>query len=126
MITVKDSQNLQFIGSFTLRTLQISTAVLPGGTVGVPYSAGASAFGASPAAVWSLTSGTSLPPGLGVSSSGVISGSPTQSAPFPFILTLTDVQGSISQSLSITLNPGLGISPSSRPAGPVRTHYRAS
>ena len=69
-------------------TLQVATAALPGGVAGAPYSQALQASHASGAVAWSLVNGVigvtgggstpigSLPPGLNLSSSGVISGTP--------------------------------------------------
>ena len=59
--------------------LQIGTVALAGGTVGTAYSATLSATGGTSPYTWSLASG-SLPAGLTLSSSGVISGTPTAAA----------------------------------------------
>jgi hypothetical protein len=59
-----------------LPALTITTAALASGTVGSPYSQRLAATGGAPPYVWSLSSG-SLPNGLGLSSSGEISGVPT-------------------------------------------------
>jgi hypothetical protein len=75
--------------------IQLSPAVLPTGANGVAYPAtGFTATGGPviPPFTWSLPSG-GLPPGLNLSSAGVISGTPTQSGIFDFTLQLTDVNG---------------------------------
>ena len=56
--------------------LSIGTGSLPNGTVGVTYSQTLSVTGGSSPYTWSAVSGT-LPAGLSLSSSGVISGTPT-------------------------------------------------
>jgi len=74
----------------TLSTpLAITTTSLPGATVGTAYSVSLAASGGTPPYSWSLTSG-SLPPGLSLSSSGVISGTPTTSGNTSFGVTVTD------------------------------------
>jgi len=70
--------------------VQISPATLPAGTKGQPY--GVVYFTASGGAfsapfTWSADN---LPGGMTLSSSGVLSGNPTQSGTFDFTLTLTD------------------------------------
>ena len=55
--------------------LSIATSSLPNGTVGLPYGATLSTSGGAPTYTWSLSSG-SLPAGLNLSSSGIISGTP--------------------------------------------------
>jgi hypothetical protein len=73
--------------------VQITPTTLPDGTNGVAYPATTfvavgGAF--TPPFTWSLPSG-GLPSGLTLSSSGTISGTPTQSGTFDFTLQLTDV-----------------------------------
>src|SRR5665213_252689 len=86
--------------------IQISPTSLPNGTNGVPYptitfSATGGAF--APPYMWSAPSG--LPPGLTLSSGGTLSGTPTQSGTFDFIIELTDTASrSATWSYSITIN----------------------
>jgi hypothetical protein len=56
--------------------LSISTSGLPGATVGTSYSTTLAASGGSGTKSWAITAG-SLPAGLSLSSSGVLSGTPT-------------------------------------------------
>jgi large repetitive protein len=56
--------------------LSISTSGLPGATVGTSYSTTLAASGGSGTKSWTITAG-SLPAGLSLSSSGVLSGTPT-------------------------------------------------
>ena len=55
--------------------LRIITTALPSGTVGVRYEAALAATGGTAPYQWSATGG--LPPGLAISASGVLSGTPT-------------------------------------------------
>jgi len=64
--------------SFTVRALIITTAALPGGVIGQPYSATLSAVGGNLPYAWKRIG--SLPKGLKLSKSGVISGIPTTKA----------------------------------------------
>ncbi|HEX7150254.1 MAG TPA: putative Ig domain-containing protein [Thermoanaerobaculia bacterium] len=56
--------------------LEILDEFIPPGTVNVPYSHQMSAYGGSGTYTWSIWAG-SLPSGLSMSSSGLISGTPT-------------------------------------------------
>ncbi|MBR1438382.1 MAG: putative Ig domain-containing protein, partial [Synergistaceae bacterium] len=81
-------------------TLTITTTSLPSGTILTAYSA---TLQSSPSgASWSVSSGT-LPAGLTLSSTGVISGIPTTAGSYEF--TVRAVSGSLSaeKSLSITV-----------------------
>jgi hypothetical protein len=81
--------------------LGVTTATLPGGTVGTSYSQTLAGTGGAGTYVWTET-GT-LPSGLNLSAAGVISGTPTAAGAFPFTVTMTDVNGqSKTGSLSIT------------------------
>jgi hypothetical protein len=66
----------------------------PQGTVGAPYADQLSATGGTGTIVFALASGTTLPPGLSLSSTGLISGTPSAAGTFPFTVTATDQRGS--------------------------------
>jgi len=75
--------------------LTILTTELPDGTpysgqAGDPYSADLVASGGSGSYAWSLGSGSSLPSGLSLSSSGVISGTTIGFGPHSFTVVVTD------------------------------------
>ncbi len=90
-------------------TLTISPATLPGLTVGVPFSqqltavSGAVNFRFAPDSVrpaaagaivqtWTMTTGTQIA-GLTLSSTGLLSGTPTTAGPFSFGVSVTDTAG---------------------------------
>ncbi|PYU10769.1 MAG: hypothetical protein DMG37_19195, partial [Acidobacteria bacterium] len=73
----------------TTMPLAIASTALPNGVVSSPYSQNLSASGGASPYMWSLQSG-SLPPGLTLSSSGLISGTPTQAGTFNFTVQVTD------------------------------------
>ncbi|MGV3609721.1 MAG: choice-of-anchor J domain-containing protein [Fluviicola sp.] len=76
---------------------------LTGGTAGAAYSLGLTQTGALGAPNFAITSGA-LPPGLTLSASGTISGTPTATGTFNFTATVSDNSGcSGSQSYSITV-----------------------
>jgi len=91
--------------------IQISPATLPNGTNNVPYpTVTLSATGGQTPYVWSVASGSALPPGLSLSQiSGqdyaTISGTPTQSGTYVFNIQLTDaVNRTVAANYSITIN----------------------
>lgn len=87
----------------TTAALGISTTSLSGGTVDAPYSANLAAIGGTLPYSWSLTAG-SLPPGLGLSSSGVISGTPTTAGTYAFTAKVTDpASQTANQAFSLTI-----------------------
>jgi hypothetical protein len=69
--------------------LVIQTSALPGGTVGIPYSAAVSASGGTSPYTWVITAG-SLPAGLNLSANGVITGTPTSPGDPSFTVEVTD------------------------------------
>ena len=90
--------------SITIATpLSISTSSLPNGTMGTAYSQTLTATGGTSPYNWSINSG-SLPAGLSLSSSGVISGTPTAAGgPTSVTFKVTDANNlTATQSLSIT------------------------
>ena len=73
--------------------LHITTQTLPNGQINTPYSAQISATGGAAPYSWSVTPGSLpfLPSGLRLNSStGVLSGTPTQSGQFTFTVAVTD------------------------------------
>jgi hypothetical protein len=70
--------------------LKVATAAtMPGAKVGVAYSASLAAKGGTPPYSWSLAAGT-LPAGLTLSNTGVISGTPTTAGTFKITVKVTD------------------------------------
>jgi hypothetical protein len=87
----------------------VTGAVLPGGTQGGSYSTGLTGSGGTPASYsWSQTAGT-MPPGLSISASGVISGTPTTTigSPFSFTVQLTDGTTTDTKVMSLAINSSL-------------------
>lgn len=84
----------------------ISTTSLPGGDVGVAYTASLKAHGGTQPYQWSISAG-SLPPGLALNANtGVISGIPTSTVISNFTALVTDDNGATAtRELSITINP---------------------
>jgi hypothetical protein len=89
--------------------IQVIPPTLPNGADGVAYNVALSATGdGTPPYLWSLASGSAgLPPGLTLSSGGVISGTPTQAGTFYFTILLNDSSVpplSMQINYSITIN----------------------
>jgi len=105
-------------------SLTITTTSLPSGVLGSPYSFTLVASGGTTPYTWMIATG-SLPPGVGLSTAGVISGTPTNAGPSNFTVSVTD-NGSrtATQSLTLTINVPLSIiTPSPLPTGTVGAPY---
>ncbi len=86
----------------------VTTATLPTGTVGTPYSSQLTATGGTNSYTWTISSGA-LPNGLTLSTGGLISGTPIVSNVFGFNVTATDGNGQpATRTLSITISPSGG------------------
>jgi Ca2+-binding RTX toxin-like protein len=95
----------------------ISTATLPGATLGKAYAQAISSTGGTLPNTWSIASG-SLPPGLALSATtGVISGTPTAAGTYAFSAKLTDSVGaSATKPLSIVVAAAVTPPPPPPPA----------
>jgi Putative Ig domain/Fibronectin type III domain len=111
--------------------LSITTASLPGGTVGQAYSQALAASGGKTPYTWSLAAG-SLPAGLTLNAStGAITGTPTSAGTSNFTVQATDSGNPArtdTQSLSIVVAPAttLTITTVSLPEGSVGIAYTAT
>jgi hypothetical protein len=84
--------------------LAVTTTTLPSGTVNVSYSKTLTATGGLAPYSWTLASGT-LPSGIALSTTGVLSGKPTAAGTFNFVVRVTDTGGqSATRSLSLVVN----------------------
>ena len=104
----------------------ITTPTVPPGEATAPYSTTLAEMGGTgPNFTWALASG-SLPTGVGLASTGVISGTPTQTGSFPFTVTVTDSASMTSapQGFTLTVIAGPGITTTSPlPAGEATAPY---
>ena len=82
--------------------LAVTTATLPGGTVGTAYSQALAGTGGAGTYTWTETG--ALPGGLTLSSAGTLSGTPTAAGAFSFTVTMTDVNAQTkTASLSLSI-----------------------
>ena len=88
----------------------ITATSLDDGAENAAYTATLAADGEPTSWTWSADTNSSLPPGLALSTSGVISGTPTTQGTYNFTVTATNSGGSDSKSLSITINPVANVS----------------
>ncbi len=87
--TTGASGSASFTWTVTPAPLEVTTTSLPGATLGSAYSATLAATGGTPPYLWSVTAG-SLPPGLSLSSSGTISGTPAVAGTYPVTVQAAD------------------------------------
>ncbi len=109
-------------------TITLGPATLTSGTVGTTYNQTVSATGGTSSYTYAVTG--ALPTGLSLSTTtGVISGTPTQAGSFAFTITATDSStgtGPFTGSKSYTLiisPPTISVNPASLSAGTVGTAY---
>ncbi|MGB8197871.1 MAG: Ig domain-containing protein [Acidimicrobiales bacterium] len=107
--------------------LFVTSSSLPAGTVGVAYpSQQLTATGGTDSYTWSLASGA-LPAGLTLSSAGAITGTPTASGAFSFVVAATDANGqSIPGNLSIAVASATTTTVKSAPKTPHPTRIIGS
>jgi hypothetical protein len=119
-VDVADSETTPQTSSAPLKlaisggALKIVMPTTTAGQVGVSYNVGFSATGGVPSYSWALIDNTSPPPGLTLSSSGALSGTPTTAGNYSFQLQVTDSNNtSTSQNVSVAI----GAAGSSLPDG---------
>ncbi len=97
--------------------LQITTALLPNGTVGTFYSQTLQTTGGQPPYTWSLAPGSAnLPPNLTLTTNGVLSGTLVTNGAYSFIVRVTDsTAATADQPLSLTIVLPLRITTASLP-----------
>lgn len=97
--------------------LQITTTSLPAGLTGQSYQTQIKASGGVAPYTWAIASG-SLPNGINLDTSGVLSGTPVAKGTFNITVQVQDsVSRTASQSLSISVTSGLAIVTTSLPQG---------
>ena len=101
----------------------LSASPLPAGLVGVAYSQTLSASGGTAPYTWSITAGT-LPAGLNLAPSGVISGTPTAATNANLTIQVVDAGSqTLMKAFALTISSRLTISTLSLPSGVVGTNY---
>lgn len=100
-----------------------SPSALPNGSVGVAYNASFTASGGTPAYTFTNDSGT-LPPGLTLSTAGLLSGSPTTAGNYTFSIRVTDTTAAFSsRTYTVSIASGVNIATTSLPSGSLGAPY---
>ncbi|MGH9777642.1 MAG: Ig domain-containing protein [Candidatus Acidiferrales bacterium] len=113
-------------GSFAPAPLAVFTSTLPDGINGTAYSQTLTATGGTPPYMWSLASGSGpLPGGVMLASSGVLSGTPTQTGTFSLTVQVRDsAAGTATRALSLRISNLLTITTASPlPSGSKNVPY---
>ncbi len=108
--------------------LAITSTTAPNGSVGLSYAYNFTAQYGSGSYTWSLFSGT-LPAGLGLSSAGLLSGTPTTAASYTFTVKVTDNGTPVqtqTQAFTVSIGAGLTVTTTSLPNGTVGSPYSAN
>lgn len=115
-------------GTYTLTvsapSISVSPATLPNPAIATAYSQTVTAANGTAPYTYAITSGA-LPPGLTLTSSGVLSGTPTAGGTFNFTITATDANSfTASRAYSVTIGaPTVTVNPAAAPAAQVTTAY---
>ncbi len=121
------SAGLTGVGQITVTVidlLQITTAGLPGATVGGAYSATLTATGGNGTNTWSATG---LPAGLTLSTAGVISGTPATAGSNSLSITVTSGDGqTANKTLPLVVSNALTVTTASLADGQVGVAYTAA
>jgi hypothetical protein len=117
-VTVTDANQVSTTASITIQVsdaVSIAQRTLGNASIGSPYSQTLNAQGGVPSYTWALASGSSLPSGLALGSTGQITGTPTSAATLQrFTLIVTDHNGASAQAaLSITIVSAVPAAPTS-------------
>jgi hypothetical protein len=92
-------------GKSTVGPYITTELLLPPATVGQPYSRAFTSVQGTPPVSYMLSAANTAPPGLTLTSAGVLSGTPTASGGFPFTVVATDAAGlSDEQTFTLQVN----------------------
>lgn len=129
-VRVWDQTESNAVKNYTLvvtAALSITTASLPAGTVGQPYTASLAATGGTPSYTYTLSQGA-LPPGVGLNTAGVFSGTPNTAGTYVIVARVTDSAGqsAVKEFSMVVQPPALNFTPATLPAATQNSPYTAS
>jgi hypothetical protein len=123
-VTDANSQSATQATSITVSAgVSTTFAAPPAGLVGVAYTDTLTATGGTAPYTWSVNAG-SLPPGITLTSAGVLAGTPTTAGSYPFTVNVIDQNSGIATaSITLVVNAGLSLTFAAPPAGQVGVAY---
>jgi hypothetical protein len=123
-VTDANSQSATQATSITVSAgVSTTFAAPPAGRVGVAYTDTLTATGGTAPYTWSVNAG-SLPPGITLTSAGVLAGTPTTAGSYPFTVNVIDQNNGIATaSITLVVNAGLSLTFAAPPAGQVGVAY---
>jgi large repetitive protein len=123
-VTDANSQSATQATSITISAgVSTTFAAPPAGRVGIAYTDTLTATGGTAPYTWSVNAG-SLPPGITLSSAGVLAGTPTTAGSYPFTVNVIDQNNGIATaSITLVVNATLSLTFAAPPAGQVAVAY---
>ncbi len=107
LVHARTTHFTRFVAAQTPAPVFITTSPsLASATVGVAYSQPFAASGGTPPYTWTVPSSTPLPPGLSLSGSGVLGGTPAVPNNYAFFVEVVDsANDGVEMAVSLTVNP---------------------
>jgi hypothetical protein len=123
-VTDANGQSATETASITVSAGVSTTFGAPAGAAtGTPYTVTLTATGGTTPYTWSVNAGT-LPPGIGLSSAGVLAGTPTTAGTYTFSVNVIDQNNGIATaSITLVVTAGLTLSFPAPPSGTVGSAY---
>jgi putative Ig domain-containing protein len=123
-VTDANSQSATQATSLTIKAgVSTTFAAPPAGQVSVAYTDTLTAAGGTAPYTWSVNAG-SLPPGITLSSAGVLAGTPTTAGSYPFTVNVIDQNNGIATTpITLVITAGLSLTFAPPPAGQVSVAY---
>ena len=123
-VTDANSQSATQATSLTVNAgVSATFTAPPAGQVGVAYTDTLTAAGGTPPYTWSVNAG-SLPPGITLTSAGVLAGTPTAAGSYAFTVNVIDQNNGIAtSSITLVVTATLSLTFTAPPAGQVGVAY---